>query len=173
MATLARLTAEEYFKIRFPEREAELVHGILTDRPMPDSYHSFIQARLSHLISAAIEGQSRLSACLSLRMRLGVNLVRLLDLSILDYFPNPDEAPTRPPVLAVEIVSKDDVYTELLTRLAEYRDWGVEHIWLIDPRLRQLSVYQGQGLVIVERLELPALGFRVKIEDLLPNSAEV
>jgi len=167
--TLARLTAEEYFKIRFPEREAELVHGVLKERPMPDYYHSFIQARLSYLISTALEGQKRLSVVTELRMRLDVDLVRLPDLCILDYFPNPDEAPGRPPILAVEIVSKDDVYTDLMKRLAEYRDWGVEHIWLVDPRLRQLSVYGGQGLVVVDRLELPGLGFAAAMEDLLPS----
>ena len=135
---------------------------------MPDFYHSFIQARLSYLMGIALAGQKRLSVVTELRMRLDVDLVRLPDLCVLDYFPKPDKVPTRPPILAVEIVSKDDGYTELLTRLREYRDWGVKHVWLIDPRLRQLSVFQGPGLVAVERLELPELGFAAKIEDLLP-----
>ena len=169
MASLAQLSAEDYFRIHFQEREAELVHGVLMERPMPDFFHSVIQGRLVHMLIAALAGWRQYSVCPELRMRLGPDLVRIPDVCVIDYHPDPDTAPTRAPLLAVEIVSKDDGYTGLLTRLGEYRAWDVPHIWLIDPRLRQLAVFGDSGLVQVEQLELPQFGFAVKMEDLLPR----
>jgi Uma2 family endonuclease len=168
MASTTSITAEEYFRIYFPEREAELVHGVLKERPMPDWFHGFIQARLSHLISIALAKQTVFSVVTKLRMRPAEDLVRIPDLCILDYFPDPDTAPTRPPLLAVEIGSKDDRESDLLERFNEYRVWGVPDIWLIDPRAKRLALYGASGLVQVERLELAQFGLSLKIEDLLP-----
>jgi Uma2 family endonuclease len=168
MASTTSITAEEYFRIHFLEREAELVHGVLKERPMPDWFHSFIQARLSYLISLALAKQTVYSVVTELRMRPAEDLVRIPDLCILDYFPDPDSSPRRPPVLAVEIVSKDDRQPDLLERLSEYRIWGVPHIWLIDPRTKKLAVYGAEGLVEVEQLELAQFEVVLRIEDLMP-----
>ena len=64
-------------------------------------------------------------------MRVQPNVIRILDLCILNYKADPDSAPTTPPLLAVEIISKDDSYTDVLTKLREYHQWGVRNIWLI------------------------------------------
>ncbi len=168
MASSTTITAEDYFRIHFPEREAELVHGVIKERPMPDSFHSFVQARLSHLISLALAQQTDFFVYTELRMRLAKDLVRIPDLCVLDYFPDPDTAPSRPPLLAVEIVSKDDRQADLLERLSDYRAWGVPHIWLIDPRTKRLAVYGAGGLVPVQQLTLNQFGLIIKMEDLLP-----
>ena len=80
-------------------------------------------------------------------MRVQPNVIRILDLCILNYKADPDSAPTTPPLLAVEIISKDDSYTDVLTKLREYHQWGVRNIWLIDPRLGQLAQYGAAGLL--------------------------
>ena len=65
--------------------------------------------------------------------------------------------PAEPALLVVEIVSPSDSHSALIRKLEDYRAWGAEHIWVIDPELRRLSVYRLEGLIHVARLELAEL----------------
>ena len=168
MATITQISAEEYFRLPHAEREAEFVHGVVVERTMPDFLHSHIQAQLAYLLKLALQQHKGYYVCTELRMRVDTNIIRLLDLCLLDYKADPDSAPTRPPLLAVEIVSKDDSYTGLLTKLREYHNWGVPNVWLIDPGLGQLARYETTGLIEVNELTLSEFQFAVTLKDLLP-----
>ena len=168
MAATATISAEEYFRLSFPEREAELDHGVLIERSMPDYIHSYIQSRLAHLLIELFVSHPKYSVCSELRMRVADDIVRLLDICVLDYRPAPNTAPTQPPVVAIEIVSEDDRYSDILRKLREYHEWGVPHVWLIDPRSEQLAVYGPKGFAQVEALRLPEFNFSVTLKELLP-----
>lgn len=47
--------------------------------------------------------------------------------------------------------------TEAVEKLAEYRKWGVKHVWLVDPHSRRLYDYDGK-LREVDSLPIPELG---------------
>jgi Uma2 family endonuclease len=55
----------------------------------------------------------------------------------------------------VEIISPDDRYSEVLEKLAEYRQWGASHIWVVDPHRRTLAVYDAGALLPASSLALP------------------
>lgn len=55
------------------------------------------------------------------------------------------------------MLSPSDAHSALIRKLDDYRAWGAEHIWVIDPELRRLSIYRAEGLIHVEALELPEL----------------
>ena len=69
-----------------------------------------------------------------------------------------EEYPTRPPEFVIEIVSRDDRYVDVQTKLAEYHAWGAKHIWLVDPCTRELSVYGSAGLRVAPAFEAPEFG---------------
>ena len=71
-----------------------------------------------------------------------------------------------PSLLVVEISSPDDRLDAMLQKLEEYRVWGVRHIWLIEPELKRIHVYDGGSLTAVSRLELAQFGFAVTAEEL-------
>lgn len=168
MAATATITAEQYFQLTFPEREAELDHGVIHERPMPDFLHSYIQSELILLLRLLLRANPKYSVCPELRMRVSTDVVRILDICVLDYRPDTDTTPTKPPLLAIEVVSKDDRYTEILKKLREYHQWGVPHVWLIDPRNEQLAIYGPKGFIQVETLALPEFNFTVTLKELLP-----
>jgi Uma2 family endonuclease len=90
-------------------------------------------------------------------LRTGADRYRIADLAVFwDEEPS-EEISSEPPYLVAEIVSRDDRYLDILTKLAEYRQWGVEHVWLVDPWLRKLYVFDGR-LCEVDRLEIPEIG---------------
>lgn len=52
--------------------------------------------------------------------------------------------------LVVEVLSDDDSMTRVMGKLQEYAVLGVENIWLIDPRMKLMSVYRPPALVEIE-----------------------
>jgi Uma2 family endonuclease len=40
----------------------------------------------------------------------------------------------QPPLIAIEILSPDDRLMDLQEKIDEYVKFGVEHIWIFDPR---------------------------------------
>jgi Uma2 family endonuclease len=76
------------------------------------------------------------------------------------------------PTLTVEVVSPNDVITELEEKLRDYFDAGVRLVWVLNPTLRRVYVYESftQVRILQENDELdggPALpGFRLRIADL-------
>ena len=133
-----------------------------------DYIHSYIQLRLGYLLVSLFASNPKYSVYSEPRIRVRNDIVRLLDICVLDYRPAPNTAPTQPPIVAIEIVSEDDRYSEILRKLREYHEWGVPHVWLIDPRSEQLAVYGANGFAQVEALTLPEFSFSVTLKELLP-----
>ena len=75
---------------------------------------------------------------------------------------------TRPPLIAIEILSPEDTLTAMRTKSAEYREFGVENIWIIDPEPRLAYCYSEAGLEEVRTGELtvPGTPVRVVLSDL-------
>jgi Uma2 family endonuclease len=48
--------------------------------------------------------------------------------------------------LVIENLSEDDRMTRVIERLEEFATKGVHHIWLLDPRLKKMSVFRSGDL---------------------------
>jgi len=76
------------------------------------------------------------------------------------------------PELVVEILSPDDLWTEVMEKLDDYFSAGVDAVWIIDPRLKAVFSYHsltevrrfGKGQVLTEEEILP--GFAHPVSDL-------
>jgi Uma2 family endonuclease len=99
-------------------------------------------------------------------MRLAEDLYRIPDVAVFEGSGPPEEIPTSPPIVVVEVSSTDDRLHDMLQKLEEYRVWGVAHIWLVEPELRKFHVYDHGSLREVDRLELKDFGFSVSVADL-------
>jgi Uma2 family endonuclease len=76
------------------------------------------------------------------------------------------------PTLAVEVVSPNDAITELEEKLRDYFDASVRLVWVLNPTLRRVYVYQSftDVRILQEADELDGgnvlPGFRLRIADL-------
>lgn len=68
-------------------------------------------------------------------------------------------------MIAIEIISPDDRYATVIRKLQEYAEWGVPHIWLIDPEAKTLAVYRN-SLQPVTSFELPELGITIPASEI-------
>ena len=61
--------------------------------------------------------------------------------------PEPDEEIfTRPPFLCVEILSPEDRMSRMQERIDDYLEFGVEYVWVVDPRSRRAWIYRLEGM---------------------------
>jgi len=83
-----------------------------------------------------------------------------------------------PPDLAVEVVSPNDLFSEVVTKVEEYLRAGVRLVWVIDPTSRSVYVYEANNALLRVREEeelsggqvLP--GFRCTVGQLFPERLE-
>ena len=159
MATKAQITAEQYLHMTF-EHDAEFVHGEIVERSMPDRIHSLIQFLILMAIGRLIQSHP-LFPYPELRLRLEPRVFRIPDISVFGGQAPREDVPSTPPLLVIEIVSKDDRHPNLMQKLDEYRVWGVPNIWVVDPLNKRLALYTALGLQNVSSLALADYPFEL------------
>jgi Uma2 family endonuclease len=53
----------------------------------------------------------------------------------------------QPPLLCVEVVSRDDNMADLVIRAGDYLSIGVPVTWILDPEAKRAFVYSAEGTV--------------------------
>jgi len=158
VATKTQIRAEDYLRMTF-EHDSEFVHGDIVERSMPTYTHGKLQYLLSIEFGRVADVHS-LFPCIGVRMMVAPDVYRLPDFAVFTGA-HPAEVPSTPPLLVIEIVSPDDRYLDLMTKLEEYRAWGVGHIWVIDPSTRRFAAYNELGLQNVSSLSLTDYSFQL------------
>ena len=154
------MPVEEYLRMSFEGPDPEYLDGELVKRNLGDDSHSSTQARLAIWFGKRLD---RLKIRTEIHMRLAPARIRIADFAA--FLDKPAERiPTSPPHV-VEIVSPGDRYIEIHEKLEEYRRWGIQHIWLMDPTSRTFSVYDDAGLREVPVLELPEYELTIQKSD--------
>ena len=164
MGTKAALPVAEYLRTAFPDLDKEYRDGVLVERSLPDYLHSRTQGLLIMLLGA-LRTMFPVFVCPELRVQIRPGLIRIPDVSV--YYPNePQErVPATPPFVAIEILSLDDRMADVREKLAEYRAWGVAHVWLVDPHSKRMYTCDAE-LVEVSMLQINELGLELKPADI-------
>lgn len=163
MATALRIPLNEYLGISYrPDRE--YVDGEIRERNVGKWEH----ARVQWLLAAwffAHEKQWGITGSTEQRVRVSENRVRVPDLVVLTAGVQPDVL-TDPPLLVIEILSPDDSYSDTQERAQDYREMGVEMVWIIDPRMRTGRMCSGTEWVESSRLEVKGTPLYVHLPDI-------
>ncbi len=144
MAAHTQISVEEYLRTSFkPDRD--YLDGKIVERNVGDDPHSNAQVNLVGFFYV-LRNRLGLRIRSEIRMRLAPRLYRIADVAIFAGDKPPERVPSQPPLIAIEILSPDDRYSEVLAKLEDYRSWGVRHVWFVDPLLRKLHTYDATGL---------------------------
>lgn len=166
MATKVQIAPADYLRMTFPDRvEPELVKGELKERALPTSTHGLLQGLIFEDLSHA-----GLKARVELRVRLGFEDYRVVDVAA--YRERPEELPSNPAFITVEILSPDERHGDILEKCEDYAAWGVEHIWLVDMNRQRLLVYEQASLTTVDALRLPEFGIEITVASMLAGIEE-
>lgn len=145
LPTSPLVPVEEYLNTSY-EPDVEYVDGVLVERNVGDWLHSLIQ---SNLLFALRRKYPRLKVVAELRSSVTETRFRLPDVTVL-LAPPATRYLAEAAFLVVEVLSESDVMSAVVEKLKEYARKGVPNIWLVDPRLRTLSVYRPPVLVEIE-----------------------
>ncbi|MGD0631588.1 MAG: Uma2 family endonuclease [Terracidiphilus sp.] len=154
-------TVQEYLRTSWsPDRE--LVNGRIEERNLGEKEHSIIQRFLTVLF-AVNRANWGVEVFPELRTQTASSNFRVPDVLVVRAGENFERYITRPPLIAFEILSPEDRLTTMREKAAEYRRFGIENIWIIDPEQRIVYAYSGAGLDQVHTGELAVEGTPIRV----------
>lgn len=159
---LSKVTEADYLATSFPDTDPEFREGSLIPRAITDYFHGSVQSKLSYLFLNLHYGSGApIRALTEVRHRVNGERYLVPDLAV-QWTTSPEMlVPDYPPLIAIEVLSPSDTLSAVREKLAEYRDWGVPHVWLIDPHARVFYLYDAKGLHEVPTLPVPELTFEL------------
>lgn len=152
LATRQSVTVEEYLSSSF-EHDMELIDGQLKERPMPTPLHAFVQGLLCYWFVKHTQ-EWGLLALPEARTQVRSGNFRLPDISIVKTGAQFGKFLDNPPLIALEILSPEDTFSDLLDRASDLSRMGVEHVWLFDPENHKAYIYAG-GWRLEDKLSVP------------------
>ena len=139
MATAVRVSLEEYLNTSY-RPDVEYVDGKLRDRSVGEVPHGRVQGLL--VVWFWLHGEEwRVFAASEVRTQVTASHVRLPDVVVLPASTDERGALTSPPLIAIEILSPTDSYSDLRMRAVDLQEMGVRNIWLINEGARTLEVW--------------------------------
>jgi len=154
----------------------ELVDGVLVEKAMGFEESGWAALLIMHLGLHVLQNDLGKVLGSDGMMRLLPGIVRIPDVSFLSWarYPKglrPGEIPALAPDLAVEILSPSNTRNEMARKLDEYFRAGVRLVWYVDPKAREVRVYESPeapavltaGHVLDGGAVLP--GFRLPLAD--------
>ncbi len=159
MPVKAALSEDEYLRTSFPGADRDFRDGEILERSMPGYGHSKAAMNLGGFFWR-LKTVLPVFVAPELRLKLGPGRYRIPDVSV--FWPDePSQSvPDRAPLIAIEVLSPDDSFSEVAAKLAEYWNWGVRHVWLADPDARALYTFDG-ALRQVDRFDVSELGLTI------------
>ena len=139
------LSIEEYLNGPEPDPDAEYVDGELKARNIGYSIHALMQMETGCWFEQHADAWGVIPA-FGVRVRVSASRVRLPDIVVAKIGPWPPTL-VEPPLIAIEVLSPLDSFTELIEKLRDYAAMGIPNIWIIDPQVRRSWSYEGSGLI--------------------------
>ncbi len=154
-------SVREYLRTSWsPDRE--FVDGRIEERNLGEKEHSIIQRYLTFLFMLKRE-EWQVQVFPELRTQTRATRFRVPDVLVVRSEEKFERYVTAPPLIAIEILSPEDTLRAMQTKAAEYRLFGVEHIWIIDPEPRIAYRYADAALEEVRTGELTVPGTPIRV----------
>jgi Uma2 family endonuclease len=137
-AAIRPTTIDEFLALPETKPASEFIHGQITQKPMPQGEHSLLQGTLCETISQIAKPQQIALAFPELRCVFG-GLAIVPDIAVFRW----ERIPRLPsgrianrfetyPDWAIEILSPDQRYKQVLAKLLHCAEYGTELGWLLD-----------------------------------------
>lgn len=175
------MTAEQFLDHRgeMPEggQWAELHAGVPIFLEPPDVDHGTVVLNLSKALAAYFQNSPTGYACFDLGLKLNCNPDTVLFPAVSVYLGGPmfaemdEPISERVPNWIVDLASTRDRRHQMAPRIEQWLTWGVNEVWVIDPKALQLQIQTAAGHSEVHGQEGVAVstnlsGFSIAIPDL-------
>lgn len=149
MSTAVLVSTSEYLSTSYrPDRE--LVDGRLIERNVGEYDHSNLQGALIAWLSIRQRAWN-IRVLPGQRFHVSANRLRISDVCVISRDQPIEPVFTSPPLICIEVLSKDDTLRSMQARIDDYLAFGVPNIWILDPATRRAYVCSERGLCEPER----------------------
>jgi Uma2 family endonuclease len=143
------ITIDEFLQLPETKPASEFIHGQITQKPMPQGEHSLLQGTLCETINQIAKSQKIAKSFPELRCVFG-GLAIVPDIAVFRW----ERIPRLPsgrianrfeihPDWAIEILSPDQKYKQVLGKLLHCTEYGTELGWLLDA--------EDESILVVDR----------------------
>jgi Uma2 family endonuclease len=146
------MTADELLHTSIPDKQVELVRGVLVIREPPGYLHGDVAMRLSLRLARYVDEHSLgrvLAAETGFKLQSTPDTVRAADVAFIRAErvpdPRPEGYPAMAPDLVAEVLSPRDRPGEVLAKVGDWLEAGAQLVWVIDPRRRLARIYRQDG----------------------------
>lgn len=116
--------------------DQEMLEGELVKRNVGEYDHSNLQGALVAWLRRR-QRDWNIRVMPQQRVRVSASRFRVPDVSVVSREQELEQVFTRPPLICIEVLSKDDTLRSMQDRVDDYRAFGVPNMWLLDPVKRR------------------------------------
>ena len=142
--------------------DCDYVDGRVEERNVGEYDHSYLQMLLTHLFMNHREDWGVISLP-DVRVQVNATRFRVPDVTVLRAGTLREQILTHPPLMVIEILSPEDRLSRMTERTDEYLDFGIEHIWIVDPKRRLAYRVTRAGLELAPTGEITVPGTPIHI----------
>lgn len=160
------VSVEEYLSTVY-EPDCEYEDGVVVERNLGEFEHAFLQTILATLFTNQMDCWG-VFGLTEQRVNIGARQYRVPDVCVLALDAPKEEILTRPPLIVVEILSPEDTVRRAAKKAAEYTEFGIQHVWVIDPHARVAYRGTARGLELIPggALAVPGTPIEISTADL-------
>jgi len=157
---------QEYLSSNYrPDRE--FIDGVLLERSLGEYDHARLHTEIAFYFRSRF-AQWGLRAMVDQRVQVGANRYRVPDICVIARDPR-EQVLRTPPLMCIEILSKNDSLIEMRERVADYLTFGVPYVWVINPAARKAWRCATAGVTEVAELRTQAPDTVIPLAELFEN----
>jgi len=169
MKAATLVPVEEYLRTTY-EPDCDYVDGEVLERNVGERDHSKLQIELAFYFRSRANRWG-IHVYSEQRIQTSARRFRIPDICVIAG-PEPEDQIFRtPPLICIEILSKDDRQDRMQEKIDDFLNFGVRYVWVINPRNRRAWVYTTDGSREVKDgvLRTADPDLELKLADLFPD----
>jgi Uma2 family endonuclease len=172
MSSTTLISVKEYIAASY-RPDCDYVDGEVRERSVGELEHSLLQGMVFAWFYNH-QTEWRILPLVEQRVQVATTRFRVPDITVLKSDQPRDAIITVPPLVLIEILSKDDSLRSMQERVDDYLHFGVEHVWILDPALRRAYVCSATGFQEPQSgvLNVPGTPIQLVLADLFDQVAK-
>jgi Uma2 family endonuclease len=169
MPTSTLVSESEYLNTSY-RPDLEMLEGQLVERNVGEYDHSNLQGSLVALLRQR-QREWNIRALPDQRIQVSATRFRVPDMCVVSRGQELEAVFTKPPLICIEVLSKDDTLRSIQDRVDDYRAFGVPYIWVLDPVKRRAYICmlgdfrEPEGGI----LQVPLTPIRITLQELFSD----
>ena len=166
MSSATLVSLQEYLATHYrPDRD--FIDGELQERNVAELEHSLLQTAIVAWFWAR-RAEWAVLPLVEQRIQVATNRFRVPDVTVLTANQPREPIITVPPLILIEVLSKDDTLRSMRERVDDYLNFQVQHVWILDPALKRAYICTRTAFQEPEdgQLAVPSTPIRLPLDEL-------